>query len=147
MGFFSGISNTYRRSEASLIVNNLLQIQKNTGTFSLDVESWARKLVDFSWDANPRLYEGKLSPKPHKIAIAATAFAYGSRLFVDDNDFNKKALFLSLGSLLSDVQKNSYLYGFKTVDQQLISAATVVFEDYVTKFLGVTGEINFSNFA
>lgn len=58
MGLFSGIKNTYQKSIAAVVVQNLLEHQAKAGIFDGDPASVANKLVAEVWDHKPDIFNG-----------------------------------------------------------------------------------------
>ena len=122
MGLFNGIKSRYKKSEAAVIVQNLLEHQAGAGLLALDPAKLANKLVATVWDSKPDIFNGKFGQRPHKIAVAASALANGICLFEDANP-NKNALVFSLSNILKELEINGGLYPFNSLDQQLINVA------------------------
>jgi hypothetical protein len=133
MGLFSGIKSTYKKSEAAVVVQNLLEHQANVGLFDLDPAKLANKLVEIVWDSKPDVFDGKFGQRPHKITVAASALANGIELF-DDGDLNRNALVLSLGNILSELETNGRLYPLNSLDHQLIEASMSIFAEIAQEF-------------
>ncbi len=133
MGIFGGIKNTYKKSEAAAVVQNLLEHQASVGLFSLDPAKLATKLTGAVWDSKPDVFNGKFGQRPHKITVAASALASGIGLF-DVSDLNRNALVLSLGNLLSELETNGRLYPLNSLDHQLLEASISTFTEIVEEF-------------
>ena len=133
MGLFSGIKSTYKKSEAAVVVQNLLEHQANVGLFDLDPAKLANKLVEIVWDSKPDVFDGKFGQRPHKITVAASALANGIELF-DGGDLNRNALVLSLGNILSELETNGRLYPLNSLDHQLIEASMSIFAEIAQEF-------------
>lgn len=131
MGLFSGIKNTYQKSIAAVVVQNLLEHQAKAENFDGDPASVANKLVAEVWDHKPDIFNGKFGQRPHKLAVAAAALANGIHMF-EESDSNRNALILSLGNILSEIEVNGRLYPLNSLDHQLL-------EDAQAKFLEVAG--------
>ena len=128
MGLFSGIKSTYKKSEAAVVVQNLLEHQAKVGFLDLDPAKLANKLVEVVWDSKPDVFDGKFGQRPHKITVAASALANGIELF-EDGDLNRDALVLSLGNILSELETNGRLYPFNSLDHQLLDASISIFAE------------------
>jgi hypothetical protein len=122
MSLFGSIKNTYQKSVAAVVIQNLLEHKVKANIFDLDPASIANKLVTEVWDQKPDIYSGKFDQRPHKLAVAAAALANGIHLFEED-DVNRYALILSLGSILSEVEVNGRLYPFNSLDRLLLQEA------------------------
>ena len=120
---FGAIKNTYKKSEAAVVVQNVLEISVRTGLGG-SIEACAKlanRLVAIVWDERPDLYSGKFGQRPHKISVAAAALAEG----VKANPL--PALSFALGNVLSEVETNGRLYPLNSVDHVLIEEAVAVF--------------------
>jgi len=133
MGLFSGIKSTYKKSEAAVVVQNLLEHQANVGLFDLDPAKLANKLVENVWDSKSDVFGGKFGQRPHKITVAASALANGIELF-DDEDLNRNALVLSLGNILSELETNGRLYPLNSLDHQLLEVSMSIFAKIAQEF-------------
>lgn len=71
MGLFGGIKNTYKKSEAAVVVQNLLEMQVKAGMVDLDPASTATKLIDAVWTDSPHMFDGRFGQRPHKISAAS----------------------------------------------------------------------------
>ncbi len=126
MGIFSGIKNTYKKSEAAVVVQCLLEHQVHTGLFNFDAAKLATKLVGLVWDYKPDVFNGNFGQRPHKITVAAFALGNGIELF-DESDINRNALILSLGNILSEIETNGGLYPLNSLDHELLAVSVSVF--------------------
>jgi hypothetical protein len=59
MGLFSGIKNTFKKSEAAMVVQKLLETQAKVGLLLHDPAELARALVMAVWDKHPALFTGR----------------------------------------------------------------------------------------
>jgi len=126
MGFFSGIKDNYKKSEAAVVVQNLLEIQAKIGYFGHDPAQSANALVQSAWDEKPDIFSGKFGQRPHKLAVAAIALSRGLSLS-HQNDPHRMALLASLGKVLAEAHTNSGFYPFNNLDSTLLEAAGEVF--------------------
>ena len=133
MGLFGGIKSTYKKSEAAVVVQNLLEHQASVGLFELDPAKAANKFIELIWDSKPDLFDGKFGQRPHKITVAASALANATQLF-DIDDLNGNAIVISLGNILSEIEMNGRLYPFNSLDGQLLEEAMAIFSEISQKF-------------
>lgn len=126
MGLFGGIKDTFKKSEAAVVVQNLLEHQAKVGWFDLDPARFANLLVQSAWDEKPDIFSGKFGQRPHKISTAAVALARGV-MRMDENESNRAPVIIALGNLLSEVERNGNLYPFNSMDAHLIEAAVKVY--------------------
>jgi hypothetical protein len=128
MGIFSSIKSTYKKSEAAVVVQNLLEHQAKSGWFDMNPASLANRLVAAVWEQKLDVFDGKFGQRPHKIAVAASALASGICL-LEENDRNRYALVFSLGNILAEIEVNGTLYPFNSLDHHLLEEAASVFAD------------------
>ena len=129
MGLFGGIKSNYKKSEAAVVVQNLLERYE---LFDLNPASMANKLVAALWEEKPDIFNGKFGQRPHKLTVAAAALANGIHLF-EKSDLNRSVLALSLGAILSDLEINGRLYPLNSIDHQLLEAAASIFAEIVSE--------------
>jgi len=134
MGLFSGIKNTYKKSEAAVVIWNLLEHQANVGLFNQDPAKLANKLVENVWESKPDIFGGKFGQRPHKLAVAAFALANGIELF-HDGDLNRRAIILSLGYILSELETNGRLYPFNSLDHVLLESSMSIFTNIADELM------------
>lgn len=134
MGLFGGIKDTYRKSEAAVVVQNLLETQVNSGLFEMDPARFANKLVQVTWDSKPEIFNGKLGQRPDKVTTAAMSLLTGITLMGKD-DLNRNALMLCLGNLLAEIERNASLYSFNKIDEKLLSNAAHAFSEISEEFV------------
>lgn len=127
MGLFSGIQNNIKKSEAAVVIQNLLELQTKWGAYDGDPAKQATSLVQAIWDQRPDVFSGKFGVRPHKLALAAAALSNG--LFDHQHNHRLSAsLLLALGEILKAVDANGGLYQFNNIDQTLFKASL---ESYV----------------
>lgn len=128
MGFFSGIKNTYKKSEAAVVVQNLLEQQTRAGLFDLDPANTATQFVEHAWTQDPDIFNGKFGQRPHKITVAAFALANIIARFNGNEYTNRNAaLVLSLGNILSELEVNGRLYPLNSLDHHLIENSVSIY--------------------
>lgn len=126
MILFSWIKDNWKKSEAAVVVQNLLELMAAAGLFEQDAAKVANTLVSRVWDSDATLFAGSNGQRPHKLAVAAVAFAYT----LDDMPLegpNVPPFALGLGKILDEVGKNGYRYPFSALDTMLLSGAAGVF--------------------
>jgi hypothetical protein len=133
MDLFSGIKSTFKKSEAAVVVQNLLEHQVNSGLFDLDPPKAANKFIELVWNTKPDLFSGKFGQRPHKISVAAAALAHATQLF-DRDDVNCNAIVIALGNVLSEIDVNGRLYPLNALDEQLIDEAMFTFTKITQEF-------------
>ena len=133
MGMFNSIKSAYKKSEAAVVVQNLLEHQARAGWFEMDPPSFANKLVALVWEQRPDVFDGKFGQIPHKIAVAASALVGGTSL-LEEHDRNRNTLVFALGNILAEIKVNGTLYPFNKLDYHLLKEAAAIFA-YITKLV------------
>lgn len=128
MGLFSGFKDAYRKTEAALVIQNLLEHQSRIGFFDGDPAHLSQHLISSTWNQKPDMFGGKFGQRPHKLSVAAISLAIGVASF-GKHDRNRAVLLLSLGNILSELEVNGRLYPLNGVDFTLIDGAALVFSD------------------
>lgn len=134
MGFFKGIKDTYKKSEAAVIVQNLLDEVAKVGLFSGDASKTANILVGAVWDSMPEIFGGAYGQRPHKITVAASALA--NAIVIDDAGKPGSMSFIlaiSLGKIMNEVGLRGDLYPFNSLDARLLDSAAQVFTEFSSK--------------
>lgn len=134
MGLFSGFKNTLKKSEAAVIVQNLLEIQVNAGLLDRDPAKLATMLVEDAWTAKPDMFNGNFGQRPFKLSVAAIALGMGISHYSSDED-TKNALILSLGNIFNELEANGNLYPLNGIDEQLLNAAMVIYTEATEEML------------
>lgn len=129
MGIFSGIKNNVRKSEAAVVVQNLLEIQQRKGFPVTDPGTLANLIVGGAWAEKPHLFDGSQRQRPHKITIAAVSLARYCEMpqSVADRD----AVLSALAMALDELHNNASRYDLRDSDVKLIGLATHIFERLV----------------
>lgn len=134
MGLIRGIKNTYKKSESSLVVKELLMRQAKAGMLTLDPNKLSFDLINSVWYQMPDVFGGKFGQSPHKLAVAAAALANGVEQYKSDDPI-RRALILSLGNVLSELETNGPLYPLNSLDQEVIRAAESIFSEVATEIV------------
>jgi len=132
MQWFTGIRNKWRKSQAAVVVQNLLELQVKSDFYVSDPVLLANKLVGQVWDQKPDIYNGKFGQRPHRITVAAVALANGIDS-CNDTDLNRMALIMSLLAVIAEIRRNGRLYPLNSLDDQLIEYALSVFMEVSRK--------------
>ena len=145
MGLFSEAKNNFKKAEAAVIVQKLLEHQMSVplSGATLDPAKVANPLVGDVWDNKPDVFSGKFGQRPHKLAVAACALALGVNFYDDREDTgNKFAAMMALGNLLSEIEVNGPLYSLNSVDAVLIAAASDVVEKAAQPFMEMGAQLD-----
>jgi hypothetical protein len=130
---FSAIKSTFKKSEAAVVIQNLLSDHKARGACEGDPAFIATKLISLVWDQKPDLFNGKFGQRPHKLSVAAIALAQGLNGFAYNRDMQLACL-NSLGTILDQLNVNGQFYKLNAIDDALISEA---FIDYAAMGKGI----------
>lgn len=131
MGFFSAVKDAYKKSEAAVIVQNLIEENNRVVWFEENGNpaQFANTLVGRAWDAMPDVLSGKFGQRPHKLSIAAVALSrYIESLGLEHQ--SSVPLVFALGKILQQVQVNEAFFGFNSTDVHLLAEASNVFHKY-----------------
>lgn len=133
MRLFGGIKDTYKKSEAAVVVQNLLEMQAKAGIFDGDPASSATDLVGIVWTKSPHLFDGRFGQRPHKISVAAASFANAISVLGHENS-NGRIFSICLGNLLNEIAVNGNLYPLNNLDAELIQSAATEMERFSADF-------------
>lgn len=143
MGFFKAVKDNFKKSQAAVVVQNLLEIQKKSILFDDDPAKTANKLIGTAWDEYPYYFDGRFGQRPHKVSVAAFAFSNEiSKLGFMAH--NKSTYVICLGNILSEIEVNGRLYPFNSLDQELFEEATRTMIVAMQEFeeSGIAGEVD-----
>lgn len=126
MGLLRAITSVFKKTEAAVVVQKLLEHQAAARTFYDNPASYANALITAVWHQSPDIFEGKFGQRPHKLSVAAAALANGVRTLTEIEP-NRQALILSLGNLLSELEVNAGFYKLNSMDHRLLTTAAAVF--------------------
>jgi len=126
MGLFDGITNTYKKSEAAVVVQNALAHYAAMGLFTMEPAPYATKLINAVWDHKPDIYNGKFGQRPHKITVAITALANGLKVREKDSPV-WNVLAMALGVLFKELDANEGFYPLNSLDNELLNEAFTYF--------------------
>ncbi|WP_155399318.1 hypothetical protein [Vibrio campbellii] len=126
---FKGIKDNYKKAQAAVIVENLPQMQIDSGMFetTLPVEDLANKMVQQAWDVKPDLLGGRFGTRPHKLSVAAFTVAiaivsYGNASSERSSEF-QDVCFLMFGNIMNEIEVNGRLYNLSETDNVVIELA------------------------
>lgn len=128
MRFFKGVKDTYKKSEAAALAQNLLSIFVQNQTFRRDAATVANQLVGSIWDEIPQLLNGEQGNRPHKFTVAASAFAHAIR--IEDAELptsDSHIYLLCIGKILIELEQRSEKYPLTGLDHLLLGQVNEVF--------------------
>lgn len=126
MGFFKGVKDNFKKSEAAVVVEKLLEQQAKMGMFDLAPGKTANQLVEAFWTSARQILDGNRGQRPHKITFAAGALADAIEKLEQRNP-NRAVFLMCLGTVLEELEANGTLYPLSNLDHHLVDAATQVF--------------------
>ncbi|MDI1253848.1 hypothetical protein [Thermomonas sp.] len=128
MRLFGGMKDTMKKSEAAVIVQNLLEIQGKRGLFNGNAGDLANTIVGATWDEKPHLFNGTRAERPHKLSLAAISLAHFCRTHPTDSQ--RDVLLMSLGMVLEEALHNGRKYGFTQVDSGFFNGAVAILSTF-----------------
>lgn len=130
MGLFSGIKNNLKKAEAAVVIQNLLEVEKQSGWDGADFTPSviANKLVEKAWDSKPQLFDGSVGGiRPHKLSVATYCLAFAIDSLPEDSELRSLCL-MPFMRAMGEVAQNGPLYGFNSVDDYLLEPCFSVFQ-------------------
>lgn len=123
---FKSIKNNWRKAQAAVIIEILLDKLAAQGIFDGKPNLIANKIVEKVWELRPELFDGRRGHYPHKVIAAATVLALtAERAPSDGNVF--PIVMICLGNILSDTDANPMSWPFSPQDIMLLDAARAIF--------------------
>lgn len=125
---FAKISNTYKMSQAALVVQNVLELHSLGTPLHRNAGVVANKLVAQTHAENPPMFEGRTGSRPHKLIFAAAALAKG--LVKPDLDRQTQlSVKAALGTILLEITGKPNEYRLSSIDHALLEIAEGVYLD------------------
>jgi hypothetical protein len=151
---FNNIKDTYKKSEASVVIQNLLKTQIDAGIFklqSLSADDLAAILVLQGWDVNPELLGGRFGTRPHKLLVAIFAVAVvivasetGSssrpKWTIERSPEFQHACINIFGTLMNEIEKNGRIYNFNETDAAVLEISKKAASPILDKFFDEKGD-------
>lgn len=127
MRFFRSITNALKKSEATIVVQNLLELQVRNGLYDFDPATSAKHLVDAVWKKTPHMFDGRFGQRPHKLSIAGAAFSNAVDALHSRNP-NTAPFLICLGKILHEFSVNGNLYPFNNLDFDMLKLSLLIYE-------------------
>lgn len=138
MGVFKSVKENFRKAEAAVVIEVILDMQAQRGVFPVaNRKRIAHNLVAFLWKDDPSLLDGSTYPYPNKAVVAARALAKGAQH--EQRPRVRAALWIALGTVLHDLESNSFKYGLSQFDLMLLEGLWEI-QQQVGNELDSTGE-------
>lgn len=135
MGFLSGVKNTAAKASAAVVVQNILGEQPAKLHEMAGLKNHkllATRLVDDVWDQQPDVFGGKFGSRPHKITIAASAFAHALDMLSEAETEGEGRLYLlvneGLKEMMPEISDNRGNYALTELDHSLLDESIRIFE-------------------
>jgi len=129
---FGAIKNTYKKSEAATVLQNILEMQASNGNFQQDPAKAATVAIDLAWNQCPHIFEGKLGVRPHKLTLAIAGAASVLEK-IEVGSTGSSGFYASLAVMLGETGKRGHIYPFTATDWSIIEAATNIGENWAVK--------------
>jgi len=113
-------------AEATALVSSLLEICAREDFCEPFPAHIAGKMVAAAWAKEPSLYDGRFGQRPHKVSLAASAFAGPLNKLPHDSPV-AQAFTVCLGMLLGEIERNGLKYPLTDLDKMLLEAASDAF--------------------
>lgn len=126
---FKSIKDSYKKAEAAVVIENLLQMQIDTGMFdtSVSIKELANKMIQNAWDVKPELLGGRFGTRPHKLSVAAftvsVAIVSSGNSNSDSASHFQDVCFMMFGNIMNEIEVNGRLYNFSETDSVVIELA------------------------
>lgn len=131
MGFFKGIKDNFKKSEAAVVVQNLLEEAAQMEMFQGSASKTANLIVGYAWDELSEVLDGRRGLRPHKITVAAVALARAINMEDADKAFSySHTLAFCLSKIIAEVERNGVLYPLNQLDMKLLNAAGEIFAEF-----------------
>ena len=117
-------------SKAAVIAQNLLDMSAVLHGFPGDPAKYANQIVGQAWKLNHDAFSGKFGQRPHKITVAlySLSLACSTKQINESKDVEHTALMYCIGEIINELNINSDLYPFNSLDieyqQRAISILT-----------------------
>ncbi|MBW6453784.1 MAG: hypothetical protein K0A92_08405 [Methyloprofundus sp.] len=126
MGILGSVKSNFKKSEAAVIIQKLLEMQAGLGTFVGNPAKSATLIIANAWNNKPDIFNGKFGQRPHKMSAAATAFAIAIEEMSPENPHYLPIIF-AFSRLIEDYELNGELYPFSSMDIKLLNSARQTF--------------------
>jgi hypothetical protein len=129
---FSAIKDNYRKSQAAVMVQELLELNSNGRNLLGSPAALANVAVGQVWDQKPELFGGKRGQRPHNQSVAAIALAHGMVEYRHDTPTHL-AFGMSLSMALREIERNPFFNVMNWTDGPIIEVAQ---RAYLTSYDG-----------
>lgn len=131
MGIFKSIKDNYKKSEAAILVQNLLEEASRAFMFQGDAATVANMVVGQAWEEFASLLDGRNGFRPHKLSVAAISLARAIDLDDADQMLSQSHTFaFCLGKIIGEVEQNGGRYPLTALDMALLEKASTRFGEF-----------------
>jgi|SRR5690606_4302545 len=126
MALFFGIRSVARKSQAAVLVQNLLEMSAKYTELGAQPGDIANKIVGLVWDRNPQWF-GPNRPLPNKFILAACALSFGVNAMAQKENRNVElAMVFCLAEVIKEVtmQKEFNNLQLGALDAHLLETVT-----------------------
>ena len=124
----SFIVNTVKKSQAAIIVQNLLTEIHASGHYAGIPARDATLLVYEAWHTSPEIFDGRSRPRPSKFSIALAAIAQKARLS-DSTDPNLLGYLICMGKVLEASTRPIKPFPVNKTDAAIVMLAATAYPD------------------
>ena len=140
MGFFSFFGTIKARADIESVVEKLLEIQVNNGTFSANPKQVATLCMLGAWKNFPDVFNGNFGQRPHRLIGASVGIATIINTTERENkDF--RGLLMAFFTVLSEIETNKNYYPFSNIDYEMLNRITPIIESETKAFNEQYGEL------
>ena len=125
---FSRIKNNWKKSEAAVIIQQLLEQKAAAGIFRGDPPTVANSIIAVGWEQMPDVFSGRFGNRPHKISIAAFCLGYFTNIY-DGDEQNGAVLAICFIEVMEEIQRHWQLYGLTSADEFVLEQPAQFFSD------------------
>lgn len=142
MGLFGGLTSVWKKSDAATGVTNLLEDQKRKGYFWGDTAKAANDYINWAWDAEPSIFNGKRGVRPHKVSTAIYALAVAAERLKRQNHQNTEGVVNAFCVGMATL--HSHRFDFSHVDKMLLQEAMRIAAPLLGDDMGTFDEMTLS---
>ena len=105
-------------SKAAVIAQNLLDMSAIRHGFPGNPAKYANQIVGHAWKLNLDAFSGKFGQRPHKLTVAfySLSLACSTKQINESDDSEHTALMYCIGEIINELNTNSALYPFNSLD-------------------------------
>ncbi|UYM16296.1 hypothetical protein [Endozoicomonas euniceicola] len=126
MGIFSFVKDNIKKSEAAVVIQNILEMGLNMGLVTEDPAMKANQIISNAWDEKSHLLSGEYSKRPNKYSFAAFSLSLElDKTNVDDYEFT--GIQMALGQLINYIHNDKTSLSYSDIDIELMEKAINTF--------------------